>query len=243
MRTTSMTRRVLAGVASCALGLGLIACTGCAATGEALNPGAHTYHELDTNWDLAYGWYEADTPEGFYVNDLGTTFSTTQDKLYTFDNPGLSNSSDYQSIQVRLERGVIDSYEVKTSASDTAWKNDPVYENAIASIESNTSFEELGVEKIGELTWTILEADPALDSAVTSERKVAAADAKKSCKYVAQLDDTAYVVVDGYQIAADDDLIKDFLASMKTLDSDYYDTFAAWSLENSISKKSAAGMW
>lgn len=237
-----MAKRILTGVTAGALGLSLVACVGCAAT-STLDPGAHTYHEKDTDWELAYGWYEAEVPDGFYANDLGTVFSSTEDRLYTFDSPGLSNTSDYQSIQVRLERGLIDSYEVKTSASETAWTNDPSYENTTAFIETKTAFKETGTETIGNLTWTVLEADPASDSSVTPERQESTTNAKKSCKYVAQLDDTAYVVVDGYQIAADDDLIKNFLASMKTVDGAYYDTFATWSLENSISKKSAAGMW
>lgn len=243
MKTKAFAWKALAGVAAGALALGAAACAGCAATSTLYEAGTHTYHELDTDWGLAYGWYEADAPEGFTVNDNGTIYSTTADRLYTFDNPGSPNTSDYQAIQVRLERGYIDDTEVKTSATSTAWTNDPAYENAAPFIEAKTTYKVTGEKELGGRTWTVMEAEPAVDSSTAAERKEPADSAKSSCKYLTQLDDKAYAVVDGYQIAADDDLIEDFLGSMKTVDSDFYDIFQEWSFENSVSKKSPAGMW
>lgn len=243
MKTSNITHRALVGVVAGALVAGAVASIGCATASAALDPGAHAYHQLDTDWDLAYGWYEADTPAGFTANDNGTIFSKTSDRLYSFDNPGSPNTSDYQAIQVRIERGYIDDTEVKTSATSTAWTNDPDYENAVPFIEMKTKYKEVGEREIGGRTWTVLEADPAVDSTVADERKEPTDSAKKSCKYITKLDDEAYAVIDGYQIAADDDLIVDFLESMKTVDKDFYDIFQEWSFENSISKKSAAGMW
>ena len=244
MKIQTTACKVLVGAAAGALAVGLFACAGCSSAKSTLYPaGTHTYHKTDTNWDLAYGWYEASTPAGFTVSDNGTIYSTTTDRLYSFDNPGMPNTSDYQSIQVRLERGLIDDTEVKTTASKTAWTNDPAYENAIPFIELKTTYKEKGTKTLGGKTWTVLEATPAVDSTVASERMEPKDAAKSSCKYITQLDDTAYVVVDGYQIGADDELIVNFLNSMKTVDANYYDTFEAWSFEHSISKKSPAGMW
>ena len=243
MKPEGSARKILAGVSAGALALSVIACTGCTTANAVLYPGAHTYHELDSNWDLAYGWYEAEIPEGFFANNLGTVFSSTEDTLYTFDNPEMPNTSSYQSIQVRLERGYIDSTELKTTASDTAWSNDPDYANAVPFIEYKTTYEKQAEKKIGDRTWTVMEASPAVDSSIAAERQEPAAIAKKSCKYLTQLDDKAYMVVDGYQIAAGEDLIENFLESIKTVDGNYYDTFEAWTFEKSISKKSPAGMW
>ena len=244
MKIQTTTHKILAGAATGALAVGLFACVGCSSAPSTLyQAGTHAYHQTDTNWDLAYGWYEASAPEGFTVSDNGTIYSTTTDRLYSFDNPGMPNTSDYQSIQVRLERGFIDDTEVKTTATKTAWTNDPAYENAIPFIEMKTAYKEKGTKTLGGKTWTVLEATPAVDTSVAAERLEPEKAAKSSCKYITQLDDTAYVVVDGYQIGAGDKLIEDFLESMKTVDGNYYDTFEAWSLEHSISKKSPAGMW
>lgn len=248
-------RKAAAGICCAALVAGSLAGVGCSSSGnQTLYPaGTHTYHQLDSNWDLAYGWYQADTPEGFHVNNQGTIFSTdnkvtdaetsTDDTLYKFDHPGMTDSSSYQSIQVRLEKGYIDSTEVKTNASETAWQNDPSYENLQKWIETKTAFRKTGEKDLGGRTWTVYEAKPAVDANVDASRAVSADKAKASCKYVTKLDDKAYVVIDGYQIAADDDIMTNFLNSFKTVDSNYYDTFEAWNEENSISKKSPAGMW
>lgn len=236
-------RRVLAGACASALVLGALACVGCSTANAALEPGAHTYHKLDSDWSLKYGWYEANTPEGFTVNDNGTIYSTSEDTLYTFDNPESPNTSSYQSIQVRVERGYIDDTELKTDATKTSWTNDPDYDNAVPFIELKTAYKQVGEKTIGGRTWTVLEASPAKDTSIASERQEPVDGAKKSCKYITKLDDKAYAVVDGYQIAAGDNVIETFLESMKTVDKDYYEIFEEWSFQNSISKKSPAGMW
>lgn len=255
MKMGRTTKKIAVGAACAVLATGLIACAGCSSSSSSTlyEAGTHTYHQLDTNWELAYGWYQADTPEGFHVNNQGTIFSTDSkvtdaessavDTMYKFDNPGSTNSSSYQSIQVRLEKGYVDSTEVKTKASDTAWQNDPSYENELKRIEMKTAYRKTGEKEINGRTWVVMEADPAVDASVDASRAASGKGKKKSCKYLTKLDDKAYVVVDGYQIAADDDIMTNFLNSFQTVDSNYYDTFQAWNEENSISKKSPAGMW
>lgn len=250
MNKGSAMKKAAAGAMSVALATGLIACVGCSSGNSTqYDAGSHTYHQMDSNWQLAYGWYQADTPEGFHANDLGTRFSTGDDgeepgQLYKFDSPGQTNlNANYRAIQVRLEKGEITDTKLKTNASETAWQNDPTYDNAVKFIEAKTAYRKTGEKDINGRTWTVMEANPAADASVASERAVPAGQAKKSCKYLTKLDDKAYVVIDGYQIAADDDVMTTFLNSFQTVDSNYWDTFQQWTEEKSLSKKSAAGMW